>query len=99
MATGEVMRIGRIKMATREQIRQVLTSPDFTEGEKFVIRMQFRHAIQAGNFEEKLWELLCAADGDNLIRIAIAFPVEAQAFDGWAHGDLGNRIRAAGCPI
>lgn len=86
-------------MATREQIRSALTNPEFDEGARFVIRMQFRHAIQAGNFEEKLWELLCAADERNLTRIGLAVPVETMAYRSWAYGDLATRIRAAGCPI
>ncbi len=86
-------------MANREQIRAVLTSDEFNAGEKFVIKAQFRHAIPVSNFEEKLWELLCACDDENLQHLAAAFPANTLGFIAWSRGDLGERIRAAGCPI
>ncbi len=86
-------------MATREQIRSVLIDEQFTPGEKFIVRMQFAQAIQPSNFESKLWEVICAADQDNLDRLECAFPAEVRAFRSWTQGDLGNRVRKAGCPI
>ena len=85
--------------ATREQIRAVLCSPEFTDGEKYVVRMQYRHAIPAGNFEEKLWDLMCAADEDNLTLLGKAFPAEVHAMLSWRYGQLGTRIRKAGLDI
>lgn len=41
-------------MANREQIRSVLTSDEFTPGEKFVIKAQFRNSIPISNFEDKV---------------------------------------------
>jgi hypothetical protein len=86
-------------LTTREQIRAVLTSDEFTPGEKFVVEAQFRHKTPISNFKEKLWELLCASDDDNLARLAVAFPEETAGFVAWNRGNLGDRIRAAGCEI
>lgn len=86
-------------MATREQIRKILVSDEFTTGEKFVVRAQFRESSPMGNFEEKLWEILCCADTDNLKRIGQAFPEEFDAFLSWRLGGLGDRLRAAGLEI
>lgn len=86
--------------ANREQIVAILTSPDFSEGEKFVVKAQFNHAFDwLSNFEQKLWEVLCAADHENWAKLLKVFPQEAIAVRDWKEGGLGDRIRAAGCNI
>lgn len=84
---------------TREQIAKILISPDFTDGEKFVVRSQYRETFPMGNFEEKLWSLICAADDGNAMRIAAGFPDQVQGVVSWRCGDLGKRLRAAGLEI
>lgn len=85
--------------ATREQISAVLRSADFTSAEKFVVRAQYRHTYPIGNFEEQLWNVLTAADSNNLTRLAMGFPDEAAAVMAWQSGTLGNRLREAGLSI
>lgn len=77
----------------------MLTSSEFTEGEKFIVRAQYRAAIPMGNFEEKLWELLCAADERNLARLSASFPTEVKATTDWRYGALGYRLREFGLDI
>lgn len=85
--------------ASMGQIRAVLGSPNFTPAEKFVIRAQYRGIIPMGNFEEKLWDLMAAADDVNLIKIGMGWPDLVAAVLDWQRGDLAERIRAAGLPI
>lgn len=86
-------------MTTRKNVIRILISPHFTRGEKFVVKAQFRADIPMSNFEEKLWELLCACDTSHFAAMRHAFPEETAAVHAWKYGDLGERIRAAGCPI
>jgi hypothetical protein len=88
-----------LRKAHRQQLARVLSSPEFSRGEKFVIRAQFPGPLCLGNFDQKLWDLLCAADGLKLARPSRAFPEEVAAACEWWHGDLGHRLRAAGLDI
>lgn len=82
--------------ATREQIRVALNSPDFTPGEKSVIKWQFH---LHGDFKTALWDAIKRADENNLDRLAMGFPLEVEAFRAWAWGNLAGRIRASGLNI
>jgi len=77
----------------KDHIRKILESPAFTEGEKWVVKWQFR---LLGDFQTSLAEAISKADDDNLKRIALGFPDQVQGFLGWNRGDLATRLRAAG---
>lgn len=78
------------------EIGTFLDSPDWTPGEKSVIKWQFGlHS----DFNKALWEAIKRADEANLRRIAYGFPFEVLAFVQWVDGDLGPRLRAAGLEI
>lgn len=79
-----------------KKIGEIVSSPDFTDGEKFVVRAQ---CSAVGSFESKLWDLLCIADNDNVKLLAHAFPAHVQGLRSWRHGGLGGRLRAAGLDI
>lgn len=83
-------------MATIEQIREILSSPKWTEAEKAVVKWQFR---MNGSFFSALWEAIKYADDFNLARLHIAFPIEVEGFRQWTRGDLAQRLRAAGLKI
>lgn len=83
-------------MTTREKIREILLSPEWTEAEKSVIHWQFR---LHGNFYRQLWVTIVAADDANLLRIERGFPTEVRGFRMWHSGDLAQRFRAAGLDI
>lgn len=86
--------------ATRNEIAKFLTEDNgFTRGEKWLVKMQYRRIIHCGNFEEKLWELICAADDMNRVKLSIEFPEEVRAYEAWVYRDLGDRIRATGLNI
>jgi len=86
--------------ATRKEIAKFLTSDNgFTQAEKWIVKMQYRNTIQCGNFEEKLWELICAADEMNRALISMGFPELVNAYNSWTYRDLGDRIREAGLDI
>jgi len=87
--------------ATREEVINFLADDNngFSQAEKWIVKMQYKGVTHPGNFEEKLWELMCAADADNLAKIGLAFPIKAHAFWSWTNGDLEARIRASGLNI
>lgn len=77
-------------------IAEIMSSPDWTAGEKWVVQWQFRFL---GDFGQALAECICRADEANLARLSRAFPDEVSGYCSWAHGDLGNRLRDAGLEI
>ena len=83
-------------MDTRDQIREILTSNEWTEAEKAVVKWQFRIT---GDFGKALWEAICRADEDNLERLSRGFPTEVEGYTAWTRGDLGYRLRQTGLPI
>ena len=82
--------------STREQIGEFFNSPDWTEGEKFIIKWQFGIL---GDFKTALIEACCRADEDNLERLHRGFPEEVEAYLAWNRGNLGTRFRDAGLNI
>jgi hypothetical protein len=81
-------------------IQRFLDSPDWTEGEKAVIRWQFGCIPgMQGDFEAALWNCIKLADEENLLRLARGFPMELHGFIEWSRGNLGVRLRAAGLGI
>ena len=76
-----------------EHVRRILDSPDFTPGEKWVVKWQFR---LLGSFQTALADAIKLADDDNLARLASGFPDQVQGFLGWNRGDLARRLRDKG---
>ena len=74
----------------RLAIGAALDSDDWTEGEKFVLKWQWR---QNGSFYTSLIETMCRADDENLGRLAMGFPSLALAIADWKTGDLAKRLR------
>ena len=71
----------------------MLAGDDWTEGEKFVLRWQFR---ELGHFWTHMFEAFVRADHENLDHLARAFPEVVAAVRSWREGDLGDRFTAAG---
>lgn len=82
--------------ATREKIGEVLTSPAWTDSEKFIVKWQFG---LLGDFYTALIDAIKRADEKNLARLELGFPAEVQGFRAWAYGDLARRLRDAGLEI
>jgi hypothetical protein len=83
-------------MTDVQTIAKFLTSPDWPESVKHVIKWQYR---LNGDFETALWGAIVRADEDNLARLERGFPEQVLGYRAWAHGDLGTRLRAAGLDI
>ena len=77
-------------------ITDILESPAWTDGEKFVVKWQFQ---VLGHFKTALMDAIKLADEKNLARLELGFPDEVQGFRAWAYGDLGNRLRQTGLDI
>lgn len=90
-------KIGAQMPATFEEIQAVLDSTEFDYSDKWVVRWQF-HLLD-DEFDAPLARLIVSADQDNLSRLAKGFPVQIEGYRRWAHGDLGQRLRAAGLRI
>jgi hypothetical protein len=89
----------RAPKATLQLLGEVLASADFSPAEKLIISCQFPDFIRLGSWEMAFWQALCAADGVNLKKLACGFPTEVEALECWRHGNLGERIRAAGLSV
>lgn len=76
-----------------EAVHKMLASPDWTEGEKWVVRWQWR---LLGDFQQALSEAIKRADDGNLDRLRLGFPDQVAGFLAWNRGDLAQRLRAAG---
>lgn len=85
--------------ASPETISKFLHSPDWTPGEKFIIRWQFNSLGLLGDFKTALIQAICLADETNLCRLDRGFPDEVGAYRDWAYGDLGKRLREAGLGV
>ncbi len=83
--------------ASYKTVIEFLTSPDWTEGEKFIIQWQFE--MLTSDFQLALIKTITRADGDNLARLELGFPIEVAAFRSWSHGNLGERLRKAGLGV
>ena len=83
-------------MTTHETIGQFLSSPHWTESEKWVIMWQFN---LLGDFQTALASAIKLADEDNLERLRRGFPMQVAGFLQWSQGNLGNRLRNAGLEI
>ena len=79
-----------------EQIGIILTSDEWTEAEKFVVKWQFR---LLGDFRTALIQAIMLADDRNLEQLALGFPDEVAGYRAWAYGGLGRRLREAGLGI
>jgi len=79
-----------------KRTREFLSSPDWTEAEKWVIKWQFRIL---GEFQAALANAIKLADEKNLALLALGFPTQVEGFTAWNSGDLGRRLRTAGLEI
>lgn len=77
-------------------VGDILFSPEWTEGEKWIVKFQFR---LLGGFGTALANAICAADENNLDRLALGFPEEVSGYRAWVYGDLRIRLNAAGLEI
>lgn len=82
--------------ATHEEIGKAIRDPQWDNGVKALIMWQFGYL---GDFQLALWQAIAKADEENLHRLALGYPAHVRAFRDWAHGDLGDRLRAAGLGI
>jgi hypothetical protein len=65
-------------------VEEALNSDEFTEGQKAIIKWQFK---MHGNFLTALFEAICRADPQNLARLELGFPVEVGGFKDWNNGE------------
>lgn len=79
---------------TREQIAKVMRSDQFTAAEKQLLECQFANICNPGNFQQKLFDAIYAADPHNQRRLAQGFPEEVDAVQHWTHGDLRGKMEA-----
>ena len=79
---------------TREQIGRIMRSPDFTRAEKRLLECQYPNICYPGNFTQKLFEAIYAADDSNQRKLAAGFPDEVDAVQHWTHGDLRQKMEA-----
>ena len=79
-----------------EEIGAILTSEDWTDAEKFVVKWQFG---LLGDFRTALIRAITLADDRNLEQLALGFPDEVAGYRAWAYGGLGRRLREAGLGI
>jgi hypothetical protein len=79
---------------TREQIGHVMRSGEFTKAEKQLLECQFPGHCHPGNFTEKLFDAIYAADENNQRRLALGFPDEVDAVQHWQHGGLREKMEA-----
>lgn len=82
--------------ATMQEVGAILRSEDLTEGEKIIVKWQFRIL---GDFQTALMEAIGRADDDNLERISRGFPDHVSGFMAWSRGGLGQRLRKMGLDI
>jgi hypothetical protein len=66
---------------TCDESTQAATPAELTEGERSLYRWQYR---QTGDFEQHLWNTICAADSKNLEALARAFPLHLEAYRRYA---------------
>jgi len=79
---------------TREQIGRVMRSNEFTKAEKQLLECQYARVCHPGNFTQKLFEAIYAADGNNQRLLARGFPEQVDAVQHWTHGDLRQKMEA-----
>jgi hypothetical protein len=71
----------------------IMTSEEFTEGEKFMAIGQYQTS-SFGGFQLALWNVFCVADDSNVRKLGLGFPSHAAAFLEWRRGDLQDRFEA-----
>ena len=69
---------------------------EFSETEKIVIIWQL--GLLEG-FHKALWEAICQANDENLIKLSFSFPEEVTGYLAWTYGNLASRLRTAGLEI
>ena len=84
-------------MVTNELVNDIILGkdPNFDEADRAAILWQFQRPTMGG-FQRALWDAIEMADGPNLARLGLGFPVEVQGHIRLTRGDLAQRLRAAG---
>ncbi len=77
----------------KDKINEILESDQFSPGEKWIVRWQFR---LLGDFNKALAETIIRADDNNLHRLSLGFPDEVGGFLEWNRGGLAERLKEAG---
>ena len=77
----------------RARLAAALSSNDWTDGEKTILRWQYR---DLGGFWTAFMEAAMRADDANLEHLSRAFPSAIEAVRSWKFGDLGRRMTEAG---
>jgi hypothetical protein len=84
--------------ATMELLNRVLQSTELTNGEKLLLKWQFR--LNEGSFDYLLMTAISHADERNSIRLERGFPQEVAAMRRWHQGTLAEDFnRLAGVKI
>jgi len=89
-------RAGRNPAEDTISIGVMLSSSNWTNAEKLVIKWQFR---LLGDFCQALFQAIALADDDNLELLSRVFPDEVAGYKAWTCGDLATRLRDAGLDI
>ena len=77
-------------------ISHILASDEWTEGEKSVVKWQYR---LHGDFKTALWTAIIRADESNLRCLGKGFPDEVAGYMAWAWSEpysLGKKLRKTG---
>lgn len=82
--------------ATREAVIAALMSQNLNNGERRCVMWQFPGVCPMGDFFTALWEALKRADSENLNRLSLGFPEDAQALRDFRSGVLGAKIERFG---
>ncbi len=81
---------------TMERLGEVLRNDQFTDGEKWIIQWQFR---LLGDFETALIDAITRADEGNLMKLALGFPMQVDAYLEWSRGSMGQLLRSRGIDV
>ncbi len=76
-------------MTINDELEQLKTDLHFEVGEVFAVYAQYQ-ALPA--FDQKLWDLICAADVNGLMKIYAGFPDEVAGYTAWSTGDVKTKL-------
>ncbi len=80
----------------RESVRLVMTSTDFTLGEKQLLEHQLAEFCNPSAFTKSLFDFLYRCDGNNLAKMRVIFPEQVDAVLAWQTSDLAQRFQTKG---
>lgn len=76
-----------------------LSGDELALGEKRCLQWQFSTQVPMGGFFTALWKAIEIADGENLIRLKLAFPDDVEAYEAYMIGVLVRKWEALGIGI